>query len=314
MSDRKTTGFFSRVGRTIGAYATHPRFFGTLATMGLALACDPFLGRLVGAAWLCGAALGAVADPAALARAREEAAARKADNERRLRGERRRAAKRAYGLFVNAPPAPADHPYLREKGVPPGDLRIDRRGRLLMPLAAADGYIHNLQTIAPDGTKRYLGGGRKTGLAHTIGDGDDTAPLLIAEGYATAQSLRLATGLPAAAALDAGNLKPAAEALRRKYPTRPLILAADDDHGLSVNVGLEAAERAAAAVGGAVLAPDLSASERAGGLTDFNDIHRARGLAALKRALRAALAPILARRPAPEKTRTRKRRRARAGP
>ena len=50
------------------------------------------------------------------------------------------------------------------------------------------------------------------------------------------------------------------------------------------------------------------------GLTDFNDIHRARGLAALKRALRTALAPILARRPAPEKTRTRKRRRARAGP
>ena len=193
---------------------------------------------------------GAAADPAVLARAREEAAARKADNERRLRDERRRAAKRAYGLFVNAAPAPADHPYLQEKGVPPGDLRIDRRGRLLMPLAAADGYIHNLQTIAADGTKRYLGGGRKTGLAHMIGDGDDTAPLLIAEGYATGQSLRLATGLPAAAALDAGNLKPAAEALRRKYPTRPLILAADDDHGLSVNVGLAAAERAAAAVGG----------------------------------------------------------------
>ena len=88
MSDRKTTCVFAGVGRTVRAYATHPRFFGTLATMGLALACDPFLGRLVGGAWLCGAALGAVAGPVSRARSRIAAAGASGGMERRSGGGR----------------------------------------------------------------------------------------------------------------------------------------------------------------------------------------------------------------------------------
>lgn len=61
-------------------------------------------------------------------------------------------------------------------------------------------------------------GGRKQGLFHLLGalpaahTNDMAAVVLMAEGYATAATLHMATGHPVAVAFDAGNLTPVAKA------------------------------------------------------------------------------------------------------
>ncbi|RCK47774.1 zincin-like metallopeptidase domain-containing protein [Thalassospira profundimaris] len=227
-------------------------------------------------------ATGTKIDPKELEQSRAEAAARKAAQEQELRAQYRAVAKRAYGIFQNAEPAPANHPYLQNKQVPAGDLRIDQSGNLLMPMANDKGFIENIQTIHPDGTKMYLKDGKKRGLMHVI-EGDPKGPMIVTEGYSTGQSLHMASGLTVVVALDSGNLAPVAEAIHKKHPDRPLVIAADDDHAKKINAGIKGAERAAELTGAKILRPDLSDAEKAKGLTDFNDIHRERGIEALKR-------------------------------
>ncbi|MHC8494281.1 zincin-like metallopeptidase domain-containing protein [Thalassospira sp. SM2505] len=227
-------------------------------------------------------ATGTKIDPKELEQARAEAAARKAAQEQELRAQYRAVAKRAYGIFQNAEPAPANHAYLQNKQVPAGDLRIDQSGNLLMPMANDKGFVENIQTIHPDGTKMYLKDGKKRGLMHVI-EGDSKGPMIVTEGYSTGQSLHMASGLTVVVALDSGNLAPVAEALHKKHPDRALVIAADDDHAKQVNAGIKGAERASEMTGAKILRPDLSDDEKAKGLTDFNDIHRERGLEALKR-------------------------------
>ncbi|WP_277279231.1 zincin-like metallopeptidase domain-containing protein [Thalassospira lucentensis] len=227
-------------------------------------------------------ATGTKIDPKELEQSRAEAAARKAAQEQELRAQYRAVAKRAYGIFQNAEPAPANHAYLQNKQVPAGDLRIDQSGNLLMPMANEKGFVENIQTIHPDGTKMYLKDGKKRGLMHVI-EGDPKGPMIVTEGYSTGQSLHMASGLTVVVALDSGNLAPVAEALHKKHPDRPLVIAADDDHAKQINAGIKGAERASELTGAKILRPDLSDDEKAKGLTDFNDIHRERGIEALKR-------------------------------
>ncbi len=227
-------------------------------------------------------ATGTNVDPKELEQARAEAAARKAAQEQELRAQYRAVAKRAYGIFQNAEPAPANHAYLQNKQVPAGDLRIDQSGNLLMPMANDKGFIENIQTIHPDGNKMYLKDGKKRGLMHVI-EGDPKGPMIVTEGYSTGQSLHMASGLTVVVALDSGNLVPVAEVLHKKHPDRALVIAADDDHAKQINAGIKGAERASELTGAKILRPDLSDDEKAKGLTDFNDIHRERGLEALKR-------------------------------
>ncbi|WP_412558494.1 zincin-like metallopeptidase domain-containing protein [Thalassospira sp. MIT1370] len=227
-------------------------------------------------------ATGTKVDPKELEQSRAEAAARKAAQEQELRAQYRAVAKRAYGIFQNAEPAPASHPYLQNKQVPAGDLRIDQSGNLLMPMANEKGFIENIQTIHPDGTKMFLKDGKKRGLMHVI-EGDPKGPMIVTEGYSTGQSLHMASGLTVVVALDSGNLAPVAEALHKKHPDRALVIAADDDHAKQINAGIKGAERASELTGAKILRPYLSDEEKAKGLTDFNDIHRERGTEALKR-------------------------------
>jgi phage/plasmid primase-like uncharacterized protein len=53
--------------------------------------------------------------------------------------------------------------------------------------------------------------------------------------------------------------------------------------GKSYNVGVEKAKAAAEKVNGKVKIPIFTAKEKAKGLTDFNDLHKARGLDAVRR-------------------------------
>lgn len=105
--------------------------------------------------------------------------------------------------------------------------------------------FQNLQFITPKGEKRPIVGTRKQGLSHMAGDAVDGKDFALAEGYSTAASVHEALGIPVAKAVDAGNLLPVAKSLREKYLTSSILIAADNDTGLTLrepplpNVGQE---------------------------------------------------------------------------
>ncbi|WP_337507593.1 toprim domain-containing protein, partial [Alistipes ihumii] len=119
------------------------------------------------------------------------------------------------------------------------------------------GRIQSLQFILPEQTaegtdKFFLKGGRTAGgfFSFSTEDRKKDGPLLIAEGYATAISLHLATGYACLVAFNAGNLKAVAVMARERYAKREIILCADNDTETQGNPGKKMASLAAQAVGG----------------------------------------------------------------
>lgn len=219
-----------------------------------------------------------------IAKLREETLAkREAQKQERQEGHDR-AAKRCYAIWKSTPAwATGNEPYLQEKGVPAFGVKVDAKGNLLIAGRDANGIIRTLQTILPE-AKRFERGSRKTGAFHVI-DPDKRfgqGPLLIAEGYATAASVHLATKQPVVCAFDAGNLVHVAKALREKFPERPLAIMADNDLTNAANPGINKAKLAVEAVGGSVYAPEFTEAEAAAGLKDWNDLHKAHGMAAMR--------------------------------
>jgi putative DNA primase/helicase len=219
----------------------------------------------------------------AMRKAREE-------EDKRRKAEARERAKR---IWDSALPC-TEHPYLTRKGIRVQGARIvstgQREGDLLLPIRDAEGKLHSLQFIGQDGGKLFLPGGRKR--ACYFGIGKPAGVLYIAEGFATAASIHEATGQAVAIAFDAGNLQPVAEALRTKYPSLDLVLAADDDYRTDGNPGLTKAKEAAVAIGARVAIPDFG-TDRPERATDFNDLHHLRGLAAVKACLAGAISPTI---------------------
>lgn len=170
-------------------------------------------------------------------------------------------AREAHRQWNAAGSASNHHPYLMRKGIDAAGLR-ELSGFLLVPLRDECGKLHNLQRIRADGDKRFLRGGRVTGLYASIGQVGEH--LLICEGLATGKTLHQTTGLPVAVAFSAGNLYSAACVLRAKYPAARITVCADNDEKPDgSNPGLKAATAAAAAVRGYLAIPPIAG--------DFND-------------------------------------------
>lgn len=187
------------------------------------------------------------------------------------------AARCAAELWANANRADPAHPYLVAKALEPFGVR-QAGSDLLVPMIDPSFRLWNVQRIRPDGFKLFGKDARTAGLFWPHGmhlsDGRPSAgPLAIGEGFATMAVIYSATGLGVVAAMSARNLEPVARAMRKLFPTRALIIAADDDCHLPDNLGLKAARKAAQAVGGSVATPrpeTLSADSSA----DFADIPR----------------------------------------
>ncbi len=240
-------------------------------------------------------------DPETVARLARQRAERQQAEQARQQAAHAHAASEAVALWAQASET-GDSPYLTRKGVQPHGVRFAADGCLLVPVRDAAGMLWNVQRIAPakpaDGgtDKLFLKGGRKSGLWHLLGDvaslaSDPAGPavLLIAEGYATAASLREATGRPVAVAFDAGNLAPVAKALRSQYPAALLVLCGDDDVQTYArtgnNPGRDKATAAARTARGLAVFP---ANLPEGG-SDFNDLHQAAGLEAVRSIVEAAI-------------------------
>jgi putative DNA primase/helicase len=186
--------------------------------------------------------------------------------------------------------------YLSRKRCGAHGLKYARDGALLVPMMDAAGALWNVQRIAVNGDKRFLPGGRKSGLLHWVGsppanrDGRDT--ILIAEGYATAASLHEACAMPCAVAFDCGNLVHVTKAIRETYPQATIVLCADDDannkakHADGKNPGIEKARTVAKTVRGIVAIPKgLREND-----TDFNDLAIHAGATAVKACVEEAIA------------------------
>ena len=222
---------------------------------------------------------------ARIAEAKE--AARKEQAERHAK-----AAELAGKLWEAAHAATDAHPYLARKEVPAFGLRQAQDGRLMVPVLDAAGTPQSLQFIAGDGSKRFLSGGKTADGYFPISakDGGKDGPLLIAEGFATGASLRLSTGFAVLVAFNAENLEAVARMARKRYAGPEFVLFAANDietrkpDGTPWNPGVEAATKAAASIGGKLAV--CPAHE--GRTTDFNDLHRARSLEAVRQAVEKA--------------------------
>ena len=172
--------------------------------------------------------------------------------------------------------------------------RVFKAGDLLVPGYDDKGKLWTLQSVNPY-FKSFMKGGRKHGLFTVAGANPDgksvaellaskDAPLLLAEGYATGDTVAKLSGQPVIVAFDSGNLNAVAGTLREKFPQRTMLIAADNDHNAPrelgpdgkprANVGLEKAKEAAEKHGAGVAAPQFKAGEKA---SDWNDMRAMKG-------------------------------------
>ena len=224
---------------------------------------------------------------------RKESAEHVATAEAERQEQQEKAMKRAYAKWTNANAEVAqEHPYLNEKGIAAVGVRQDKQGNLVVPgFDLETGRIQTVEYINQAGAKWYEKGCPKKGAMAILPDKEalkDAEVVLMVEGYATGVSVHQATGLPVAVAFDAGNIKDAARAIKQKMPNARITICADNDPPRpdGTNIGVMRAKEAAAAVPGCkVVVADFSQDEKSRGLSDFNDLHKARGLAAVKNAI-----------------------------
>jgi len=204
--------------------------------------------------------------------------------EQARRGERlaseEMAASGAADLWGNSSPADAAHPYLVRKELEPFGIRQSGNA-LLVPMVDPGFRLWNVQRIRPDGFKLFLKDGRTAGLfwphgVHMLDGRPSDGPLVIGEGFATMAAVHHATGHGVVAAMSARNLETVARTMRKLFPSRALIIAADDDRHLSENIGLNAAQRAAESIGALLATPLPFGPETRSGDSgaDFADIPR----------------------------------------
>lgn len=172
----------------------------------------------------------------------------------------REAARDAADLWTRAAPANPDHAYAARKRLDVSSLR-QVGDRLLVPMFDTEGALWNLQRISPDGTKRFLKGGRVDDLFCIIGSFSKAGEkCVIGEGFATMSAVHLATGAPCVTAFTSANLIRVARLWNDLRPDLSYVIFGDDDAGTAAkppyrNVGLEAAKAAAAEIGAQIAVP-----------------------------------------------------------
>lgn len=187
------------------------------------------------------------------------------------------AASRAVDLWSNASRSDAAHPYLVRKALEPFGIR-QAGNALLVPMVDAGFRLWNVQRIRPDGFKLFLKEGRTAGLfwphgVHMLDGRPSAGPLVIGEGFATMAAIHMATGHGVAAAMSARNVETVARTMRKLFPSREIIIAADDDSHLPENLGRNVARKAAQAIGARVATPRPETRSADSG-ADFADIPR----------------------------------------
>ncbi len=192
-------------------------------------------------------------------------------------------------------PADPQHPYLVKKGLAgdAGGAYQDDKGNLLIPAHDKDGRIWTVQSIDGDGRKGFEKDGKLQGNHNMAMSGPAAdvpnwkgGPIVVAEGWATSETIRRASGATVYTAFTAYNLEAVAKTVRELHPDRAIVVAGDNDHQKEregkPNVGREYAEKAAKAVGGYAAIPDFGPESKG---SDWNDWAREKGTEELKKSM-----------------------------
>lgn len=187
--------------------------------------------------------------------------------------------------------ASADHPYLVRKRIEPHGIKIDRAGRLVVPVIDQEGEILSYQTIDADGNKRFLKGGKIEGGFYELRG--NRKVIFIGEGFATCASIHQATGFTTLVAFDCGNLAKVAKSAKEMFLGSRIVICADNDQFTEGNPGLTKAKAAAGLVFGEIVYPIFNESDLASKPTDFNDLHTLQGIEAVKEQIERVALPAI---------------------
>lgn len=229
--------------------------------------------------------------------------------------EARLAAMSAHELWASASKTGTSK-YFERKRVEPEACRYLPDGSVVIPLLRYDwpreSALVATQRIYPGPRrhgrtgeslpeKTFTKGFEKPGASLRLGQVVPGELILIAEGYATALTIRMATArtLPVFMALDAYNLMPVCSLVRALYPNERLLICADDDwktrnHARELwNAGRVKATEAAKAIDRCdVVYPSFAGLPRGDKHTDFNDLQVLGGLDRVRLQLDAVLNAI----------------------
>lgn len=205
-----------------------------------------------------------------------------AEEERKAEAAKVTAIAAASRRWERARPVDGQQSYLERKQVAPSGARMDG-DNLLVPMWDAAGDVINVQSIAPDGTKRFHSGCPTVGARFYIGIG--WGKVIICEGFATGASIYEATADKVVVAFSQGQM----ENIAREMIAAGLgvVIAAD-------RKALDAMTRLGAALDVPVIAPP--ALEKG---DDFNDQMVEQGVEAVAATFRQGLIDY-ANRPEPE--------------
>ena len=187
--------------------------------------------------------------------------------------------------------ASADHPYLVRKRIEPHGIKIDRAGRLVVPVSDSSGEILSYQTIDADGNKRFLKGGKIEGGFYELRG--NRKVIFIGEGFATCASIHQATGFTTLVAFDCGNLAKVAKSAKEMFLGSRIVICADNDQFSEGNPGITKAKAAAGLVFGEIVYPIFNESDLASKPTDFNDLHTLQGIEAVKEQIERVALPAI---------------------
>jgi putative DNA primase/helicase len=153
-------------------------------------------------------------------------------------------------IWEDAGPASPDHPYLKAKGIKPNGARVTGDGRLVVPMYTGDGELSSIQYIDGQGGKLYHAQASTGGCWWLLGTIEDSGPVYVAEGFATAATIHEATGRPCAVAYSASNIVPVVGDVRAR--ANNVVIVADND---ASGVGQRYADQASAKHGARVVVP-----------------------------------------------------------
>ncbi len=216
-------------------------------------------------------AKGYTVDPEHKARLAAQAVATVQQREAALAMQHQQAASQVVLEADRLTPAVEPTAYMRAKGIDvhAGALTDQEGQKTFLPAVDVTGKQWTTQYIQEDGAKHFAKGSKQEGCFHIVGgslaDLASAPAIVIAEGYATAATVKQSLDFPTICAFDEGNLAAVAVALHQKFPDKPFVIAGDDDRHLEItqgiNPGRTKAEEAAKLVGGKAMLPIFAPGE-----------------------------------------------------
>jgi phage/plasmid primase-like uncharacterized protein len=189
--------------------------------------------------------------------------------------------KKAHWLFENKGTKKETTAYLDKKKVKKFTTRITEDNSVMVPLKNFEGFFTNLQFIAADGSKKFLGEGKLDGTFFQMGFIAPKSTIILCEGFATGATMYENLKHPTICAMTSNNLVSIAAIIKKKYPDNKVFIAADNDRfqkkaKVNINAGVVKAEQAQELIGekAKIGVPDFDDklyAEEQHDLIDWND-------------------------------------------